>query len=101
LSTTCHDTFYIDYIGRLRKTEYSDNLTDVRFICKPAAGGTLHINVIDHGGRFRIDCLACNDVTAIIDALEQVFEGHGLTVEREPEILFTLPVTAWREGVSN
>ena len=99
--STSHDTFYIDYIGRLHKTDYSDKLTDVHFICKPPLGNTLHINVIDHGGRFRIDCLACNDVTAIIDALEQVFEGHGLTVEREPEILFTLPVTAWREGVSN
>ena len=99
VATVCHDTFYIDYIGRLRKTDYSDKLTDVRFICKPALGNTLHINVIDHGGQFRIDCLACHDVSAIVDALEQVFAGHGLVVERKPEDRFTLPLTAWREGV--
>ena len=93
-----HDTFYIDYIGRLRKTDYSDNLTDVRFICKPPAVGALHINVIDHGGQFRIDFLACDDMTALVDALEQAFANHGLTIERKPEDHFTLPTTAWREG---
>lgn len=98
-STTIHDTFYIDYIGRMRETGYSDSITDVRFICKPAAGGTLHLNVIDHGGQFRIDCLACGDVTAIVDALEQVFADHGLTVERAQEVRTTLPATAWREGI--
>ena len=97
-ATVGHDTFYIDYIGRLRKTEYSDNLTDVRFICKPPAGSTLHINVIDHGGQFRIDCLACDDITPLIDALEQVLATHGLSVERKPEDHFTLPSTSWREG---
>jgi len=97
-ATVGHDTFYIDYIGRLRKTEYSDNLTDVRFICKPPAGNTLHINVIDHGGQFRIDCLACDDITPLIDALEQVLATHGLSVERKPEDHFTLPSTSWREG---
>lgn len=98
-AATNHDTFYLDYIGRLRKTDYSDSLADVRFICKPAAGGTLHINVIDHSGKFRIDCLACNNIAAIVDALEQVFTEHGLTVERKPEMRITLPATAWREGV--
>ena len=94
-----HDTFYIDYIGRLRQTGYSHKLTDVRFICKPPMGNTLHVNVVDHDGMFRIDLLACGDATAIVDALEQVFEGHGLDVERKPEILITLPFTAWREGL--
>lgn len=97
--TVGHDTFYIDYIGRIRQTAYSDKLTDVRFLCKPAAGNTLHLNIIDHGGQFRIDCLACHDVTAIVDALEQAFAGHGLAVERKPETRFTLPLTAWREGL--
>ena len=99
LFSISHDTFYIDYIGRLRKTDYSDKLTDVRFICKPPLGNTLHINVIDHCGQFRIDCLACNDLTAIIDALEQAFAEHGLTIERSQEICFTLPASAWREGI--
>ena len=98
-SKTSHDTFYIDYIGRLRQTDYSDKITDVRFICKPPAGSTLHINVIDHGGQFRIDCLACDDVTVLVDALEQVFANHGLATTRKPEISIDLPTTAWREGV--
>lgn len=50
LLTIFHDTFYVDYIGRLRTTAYSDKLVDVRFLCKPPAGKTLHVNVIDHGG---------------------------------------------------
>ena len=98
--TISHDTFYIDYIGRLRQTGYSDKITDVRFICKPPSSGTLHLNVIDHGGQFRIDCLACDDVTAIIDALEQAFADHGLTVERKPEDRLVLPYATWREGIA-
>ncbi len=94
-----HDTFYIDYIGRLHNTAYSNSITDVRFLNKPALGNTLHVNVIDHGGQFRIDCLACDDVTAIVDALEQAFADHGPVVERKPEDRFTLPRTAWREGI--
>lgn len=95
--TVCHDTFYIDYIGRMRQTAYANKLTDVRFLCKPAAGNTLHLNIIDHGGQFRIDCLACGDVTAIVDAIEQAFAAHGLAVERKPEVCFSLPTCAWRE----
>ena len=98
-ATVGHDTFYVDYIGRLHQTGYSDKLADVRFLCKPAAGNTLHVNVIDHAGKFRIDCLACSDVTAIVDALAQAFADHGLAVERKPEDRFTLPSTAWREGM--
>ena len=94
-----HDTFYIDYIGRLRQTDYADKLADVRFLCRPAGGNTFHVNVIDHAGKFRIDCLACSDVTAIVDALAQAFAEHGLAVERKPEDRFTLPATAWREGM--
>ena len=98
-SRASHDTFYIDYIGRLHKTDYTSKIVDVRFLCKPAMGNTLHVNMIDHGGQFRIDCLACADITAIIDALAQAFAAHGLAVERRAEDRFTLPVTAWREGV--
>ena len=89
-ATVGHDTFYIDYIGRLRKTEYSDNLTDVRFICKPPAGSTLHINVIDHGGQFRIDCLACDDIRPLIDALEQGTIGAAAldTIENELNLYY-------------
>ncbi|MBR3225340.1 MAG: hypothetical protein IKF78_08460 [Atopobiaceae bacterium] len=94
-----HDTFYIDYIGRMRQMEYANKIVDVRFVCKPAAGNTLHVNVIDHAGKFRIDCLACSDITKIVDALVQAFADHGLTVERRPEVRFELPETAWREGV--
>ena len=94
-----HDTFYIDYIGRLHGTDYASSITDVRFLNKPALGSTLHVNIIDHGGQFRIDCLACHDITPIFDALAQAFADHGLTVERKPEERFTLPATAWREGM--
>lgn len=99
LQTIVHDTFYVDYIGRLHNTDYADSLTDVRFLCKPAAGSMLHVNVIDHGGQFRVDCPACYDITAIVDALEQAFVDHCLAVVRKPEDRFTLATTAWREGV--
>jgi hypothetical protein len=55
--------------------------------------------MIEHAGHFQIDCLACHDITPLIDALDQVFANHGLAVERKPEIRFTLPTAAWREGV--
>ena len=94
-----HDTFYIDYIGAMHKTAYSGQITDVRFLCKPAAGKTLHINVIDHDGQFRLAMLACNDVTPLADSLEQVIRDHGLAAERIPMRQFTLPLTSWREGL--
>ena len=95
----CHDTFYIDYIGSMHKTGYSDQITDMRFLCKPAAGKTLYLNVIEHNGEFRITCLACSDVSAITDALDQVMKDHGLPVRSLPVQRFTLPLTCWREGI--
>ena len=97
--TVCHDTFYIDYIGSMHRTAYAEQITDVRFLCKPAAGNTLHLNVIEHNGEFRIACLACNDVTPLADALEQVIKDRGLPVQRTPQQRFSLPMTAWREGM--
>ncbi|MBQ6430550.1 MAG: hypothetical protein IJJ99_01545 [Oscillospiraceae bacterium] len=97
--TVCHDTFYTDYIGRLHETEYSDQMTDVRFLCSPAAGNTLHINMIEHHRRFRIDCLACSDVTPLMDALEEAFRAYDLPAQRIGEQCFTLALTAWREGM--
>lgn len=95
-----HDTFYIDYIGSMHKTGYSDQITDMRFLCKPAAGKTLHLNVIEHNREFRITCLACSDVSAIADAIEQVMKDHGLPVRSLLVQRFTLPLTCWREGMS-
>ena len=97
--TVCHDTFYTDYIGSLRKTAYSDQITDVRFLCKPALGNTVHMNVIEHNGQFRLAILACNEISSIIDALEQVIKDHGIPFERIPEQRFTLPLTNWRDGM--
>jgi len=97
--TTNHDTFYVDYIGSLHRTAYSHQITDVRFLCKPAAGNTLHINMIEHDGQFRLACLACSDISPLTDALEQVIRAHGLPVERMPMQRFSLPISAWREGV--
>lgn len=97
--TVSHDTFYIDYIGSMHKTAYAEQITDVRFLCKPAAGNTLHLNVIEHNGEFRVACLACSDVTPLVDALEQVIKDHGLPVQRAPQQRFGLPLTAWREGM--
>jgi len=96
----CHDTFYIDYIGSMHKTAYSEQITDVRFLCKPALGNTLHINIIEHNGSFRLTCLACSDITPILDALEQVIKDHELPFERTPEQRFTLPKTNWRDGMA-
>ena len=89
----------LDYIGSLHKTGYADQITDVRFLCKPAAGKTLHLNVIEHNGEFRITCLAMSDVSGIAGALDQVMKEHGLPVKSVPVQSFTLPLTAWREGI--
>lgn len=97
--TTSHDTFYVDYIGSMHQTAYSSRITDVRFLCKPAIGNTLHMNIIEHDGCFRIACLACSDITPLIDVMEQVFRDHGLPVQRTPEQRFILPRTCWREGI--
>ena len=97
--TVTHDTFYLDYIGSMHKTGYSEQITDVRFLCQPAAGNTLHLNVIEHNGEFRVTCLAVSDVSAIAEALEQAMKDHGLPVRRVPVRRFTLPISAWREGV--
>lgn len=97
--TTGHDTFYIDYIGSMHKTAYAGQITDVRFLCSPAAGNTLHINIIEHAGQFCVTCLACSEITPLVDALEQVLQDHGLPFERRARQRFTLPMTAWREGI--
>jgi len=97
--TICHDTFYTDYIGSFHKTAYSDRITDVRFLCKPSAGNTLQMNVIEHGGQFRIALLACNNVSAIADALEQEMKDRGLIVRRTSVRRFSLPRASWREGM--
>ncbi len=70
-----------------------------RFLCTPAAGNTLHLNVIEHNGEFRITCLAMSDVSNIAGALDQVIRDHGLPVESVPVRRFTLPRTAWREDM--
>lgn len=98
--TFSNDTFYIDYIGSMHKTGYSDQITDVRFLCKPVRGGTLHLNIIEHLGEFRIACLATRDVSSITDALGQVVREHGIPCESVPVRRFTLPLTALREGLA-
>ena len=97
--TVTHDTFYVDYIGSMHKTAYANRITDVRFLCKPAAGNTLHLNIIEHNGEFRITCLACSEIAPLADALEQVIVAHDLPVQRMPVQRFALPLTAWREGM--
>ena len=94
-----HDTFYTDYIGSLHKTGYSEQITDVRFLCQPAMGNTLHMNVIEHNGYFRITTLACSDISPITDAMEQAIKDHGIPFERIPEQHFTLSRTNWRDGM--
>jgi len=98
-SMITHDTFYIDYIGSMHKTGYSEKLTDVRFLCQPAGGKTLHLNVIEHNGEFRVTCLAKNDISNIAAELDRVIRDHGIPVNSIPVKCFTLPLTAWREGI--
>ena len=43
-------------------------------------------------------CLACNDITPLIDALEQVLKDHGVPFERIPEQNFAMQRTKWRDG---
>ena len=96
-TTQSHDTFYLDYIGSMHKTAYADQMTDIRFLCQPAAGNTLHLNVIEHCGEFRVDFLAMYEIPSIIESLEQVLRDHGLTFKSIPMQHFTLPMAAWRE----
>ena len=83
----------------MHRTAYSDQITGVRFLCKPAVGKTLHMNIIEHNGEFLLAMLACSDVSALADALEQVIRDFGLPVQRTPVNSFTLPLTCWREGM--
>ncbi len=96
-TTQSHDTFYLDYIGSMHKTAYADQMTDIRFLCQPAAGNTLHLNVIEHCGEFRVDFLAMYEIPGIIESLEQVLRDHSLTFKSIPMQHFTLPMAAWRE----
>ena len=95
----CHDSFYIDYIGRLRPTAYADSITAVHFLCKPAGGKTLHLNMIEHNARFQIECLASHAVPQYADALAETLRAHGLEVLCAPVRRLDLPLTAWREGI--
>ena len=97
--TRSSDTFYIDYIGSLHKTAYADQITDVRFLCKPAGGAIPHLNMIEHAGEFRITCLSCFDIAPLADALEQAMREHGLTVARVETQSFTLPKCEWLDSV--
>ncbi len=97
--TMSHDTFYIDYIGSMHKTAYSDQITDIRFLCKPPAGNTMHLNMIEHNGQFCIACLVCNEIPVLMDTLEQVIRDHGLPVSRTAIQRFSLPSASWREGI--
>lgn len=98
--TMSKDTYYVDYIGTLHKTAYADQMTDIRFLNMPGLGKNLHLNIIEHCGAFRIACLACSDITPLMDALLQVMQDHGLPVQRLAENRFTLPLAIWREGLN-
>ena len=81
-------------------TQLSDQITAVRFLCPPVGGGTsLHLNMVEHRGRFWIDCLSCCDAGRVAGAIQAAFEGRGLTVERAADRSFTLPTCPWREGM--
>lgn len=100
-ASVCFDTFFVDYIGVLRPTAYSSQITDVHFLCKPAAGSTLHLNMIEHGGRFQVECLACYDVEDYVNALVETLKEHGIPVACAPVRRFTLPAVAWpRDRIS-
>ena len=100
LAKVCHDTFYTDYIGSMHVTEYTPQITGVRFLCEPAMGSNLHVNVIEHNGSFQLNCLACVDASAYVDALMAVLSEHGLNAERDPVRSFTLPRTQWRDSMN-
>ena len=95
----CHDTFYLDYIGSLRPTEYAGKITDVRFLCVPSGGNTLHLNVIEQDGTFRMDALSCQDIAPLAEELEEVMRSHGLKPRAVSPRRFTLTCTAWRDGM--
>ena len=94
-----HDTFYLDYIGSMHPTDYMVQITDIRFLCVPAAGKTMHLNVIEHNGIFSIECLSMSEESAYGEALEEVLKAHGLGVQVEPASHFSLPRSAWRDGL--
>jgi hypothetical protein len=94
-----HDTFYTDYIGSFHQTGYSDQITDVHFLCKPPMGSVPHMNIIEHDGQFRMEILACCDFTAYAEAMAEAMKGFGLSVTTMPEWSFLTPLTNWREGM--
>ena len=96
---TSHDTFYTDYIGSFHQTGYSDQITDVHFLCKPPMGSVPHMNIIEHDGQFRMEILACCDFTAYAEAMAEAMKGFGLSVTTMPEWSFLTPLTNWREGM--
>ena len=63
-------------------------------------GNNLHVNVIEHNGSFQLNCLACVDASAYVDALMAVLSEHGLNAERDPVRSFTLPRTQWRDSMN-
>ena len=99
LVSVSHDTFYTDYIGSFHKTGYSDQITGIHFLCEPAMGATMHLNIIENNGMFQINCLACDDISVYVDALLASMEEHDLKAERGPVREFTLPKTQWRDSM--
>ncbi len=98
-NTSNTDTFFVDYIGSMHKTDYAEQIEDVRFRCPPASNNTLHINVIEHNDEFRIDFLSCNDITPVIDAVDEELKKNGISYTRKPACSFNQPLSAWHETV--
>ncbi len=93
------DSFFMDYIGSMHQTDYTSKITDFHFLCTPASNNTLHINIIEHNREFRIDCLACTDITPVAEAFEEAIRANGLSCTRKPESRFTLPLSAWHDSI--
>ena len=93
------DTFFLDYIGRIRTTDYSDKIIRYDLLSRPVGKCPIHMAVLEFNGEFRIECITGDDATRYIEALHEVIKEHGLTSCSEPCRKFTLPDTQWNYGM--
>ena len=89
-----HDTYYMDYIGRLPMHEYSDRIVQINYLSRPL--DTLHINIIENGGFFQINVLYNYELSEYADALVDTFKIYGITTHARTKRSFILPIFSYQ-----
>ncbi len=89
-----HDTYYMDYIGRLPMHEYSDRIVQINYLSRPL--DTLHVNIIENGGFFQINVLYNYELSEYADALVDTFKIYGITTYARTKRSFILPIFSYQ-----